>query len=366
MNHNVQAPAAIEQGNIIQKLANANRHFVPVSLMAAGSILLAACGSGEHKTASADGTPAPSASPSVESCAPVYTMTNKVHDVLKHRPMGNGVHNADGTLSYDAAVAKKQTKSAINTDAFSLVNVSQGIQQEFSDSIGTAKITLEKVAAPIKNEPTSLCLTAFGRDLRTKVDTIYSVSTPTASEAKSTDRNSGLDVHGNLVTAATPGISGDRHSVVYTTPDGRSFEQMDRCGNIVNVAPNTPIGPTDQPPETHPSPSPSPSSHSTVPPKHDDGRLPQVPGAAPAEQDPGTPGKPGKGPAGQPVSPIGTVPGEVLPTQASYSPAPRPLPTSNPQPTGNPETGAPQPSTTPVPVVTISPQATATMPPQPN
>lgn len=179
--------------------------------------------------------------------------------------------------------------------------------------------------------------------------------------------NTGTDENGNVTIASQPGISGDRKAIKIVSPDGNTVYIMGRCGQpVIPGQPNVPIpeGPTDNP-EVPPTTPENPPTTSTIPMKHDDGRLPGNPDV-PADQDKGTPDVPGQGPAGQTPNNQGYLPSEPVPTAPGYTePRPttpttqqRPPATTSPQPTS---TQPPRPATTSVPttVPQTNPRPTA-------
>jgi hypothetical protein len=147
---------------------------------------------------------------------------------------------------------------------------------------------------------------------RNLAELIAENGTITASDAPADGINSGLNANGEIVQAATPGVSGDRtaiHVHISTAEEEKNMWILYRCAQPVTEGqiPGIPQGPTDEPE------APDQPTVSTIPPKEDDGILPGNPDV-PADQDPGTPDVPGEGPAGQTPGADGYVPGENVPT----------------------------------------------------
>lgn len=94
-------------------------------------------------------------------------------------------------------------------------------------------------------------------DLTSRIELELAQSEISPDNAPEDAYNSGVS-GGDVVSAATPGISGDRKAVRIINKDGENFWVMGRCGNIaVEGQPCYPTGPTDQPP-VKPKPKPKP------------------------------------------------------------------------------------------------------------
>jgi len=77
---------------------------------------------------------------------------------------------------------------------------------------------------------------------------LFNSSAIVPHEAPETGYNTGVN-DGSVVRADIPGITGNRKAIRITTPDGRVFWILGRCGNIVTPGkPSLPSGETDNPP----------------------------------------------------------------------------------------------------------------------
>jgi hypothetical protein len=165
----------------------------------------------------------------------------------------------------------------------------------------------------------------------------------------------GLTV-GQLPEVAKNDVSYKRNFLVFklTLKDGRCLEAFvinpndQRTGDAdicyIEVPPVVPPTPPTAPPEdgstttttTQPETPPEESVPETVPPKVDDGELPET--GVPADQDPGTPDVPGQGPAGQEPNDEGYIPSETPPSSqapdTTLLPAPVTAPNTVPASTG--------------------------------
>lgn len=249
------------------------------------------------------------------------------------------------------------------------------------------------------------CMTEKAVLIVNEISSELNNSNITPDQAPADGVNSGVNSSGEVVSAKKAGIKGNRKAIKILQNNGAVTWIMERCGNFVKKVKIFTPGPTDNenpelPPSTttyvptttstttskesatsspsttrwestttikgstttikgttttvSPSTSrPAPSTTRpkvTIPPKHDDGKLPGNP-KVPADQDKGTPDKPGIGPAGQKPGNDGYIPTETRPIAPTTTRIAEQVPTT---------TGRPPATTAKPPVVTSPPRPATT------
>ncbi len=292
-----------------------------------------------------------------ETCEPTWEMRGVEHGD-QNRWFANGLSDVkeamDNNQPVDAKVALSEwlngkegehAHPGVKNDAYLLA----AGYNAFSSLFGTPG---DIKADDLKDDKN--CANDMAVQTIISMEAMFAVSTVSMGEAPANGHNTGTDAKGQVTVAEKPGVTGDRRAINVTLPNGKQVSIMLRCGQPVLPSenkPNLPPGETDETPRT-PQTTTTITVNTTIPMKHDDGKLPGD--GTPAGKDKGTPGKPGNGPTGQQPGPDGYVPGEERPTPPQTTPTTRraaettqPLPpaTTSPQPTNTkppvPATGAP-------------------------
>ncbi len=280
------------------------------------------------------GPPGPTPSPTATAACPPRFVQRDVSDAALNRLVAGGI--------FAPSPAESSQK------LLSAASASSALLREYALALGLASPPAERLAE-------GSCLSKEGQELWFRLAGAIAAGRPEFGVAPSAAFNSGWS-DGRLVIDQSPGIAGDRRSLVITLGGNSRIYILLRCGNILfpQPPPGYPRGPTDnrppvpQPPappvvKVPPPPSP-PSPPVTAPP----------PAAKRPWEDPQPAGnnRPGGGGTAPPVTTPAEPPAAGSPP-ATYTPPPPPPPVTRapgagPAPTGPPPSNEGAPPSNPV------------------
>jgi hypothetical protein len=259
---------------------------------------------------------------------------------IKPANHGNNRWFKDGVPAIKSADTPKEARAAAN-EWLSKVRMDPALLQGAALSMFDKDVSQKELAS-------HGCATSKAVQLSTAMAVSLASATITPAQAPSNGYNTGVS-GGKVVTASSPGVTGDTKAVQVKLANGKVIWVMARCGNPVTVGkPKLPHGPTDNPkPRCKKAGGCKPPKRHTCPPnmphgkwpvcKDDVSKAPQHNPRFPQQQKPNPlPAKPEHRQSHKPKDP----PAHYTPPPAH----PKPNPTPRPDPIQTTEPAAPPPS----------------------
>jgi hypothetical protein len=137
----------------------------------------------------------------------------------------------------------------------------EGVKRDPALLAGTAKLLLKRDVDKASLVDSSSMATTEAVGITGEIRDLLDESKIVPDNAPATGYNTGVTA-GSVVRASNAGITGDRKAIQITTPDGRVFWVLGRCGNVVTPhKPSLPPGETDN----HKDPSKDPYPRGNAP-----------------------------------------------------------------------------------------------------